>query len=257
MNLDANNAPACILAHSCQHFSARHLNLKNSAATALGLDQAGGGACHWSEVIDCYFENVGDHGVYISLSDNCNVRGCRGVNIGGGAARGRQGGSGACLADANYCSFVDNNFIGAGNTNGLGGLRLAGGRHNVITGNRIRKFSRGIMLIGEADFNVVSSNVLQDILSQGIFIGTSGTSPHTSASWNTVQGNTILNGGVGFAGISLDLTPNSTSIIGNVIEGNVIADNRPAGMAQAIADNSGSPGQNIFANNRTNISIGV
>ena len=255
LTLDANGNAACLLLHSSLRAKIHRVKCKNTTATALGLDQAGGGACHGGEILNCHFENIGNHGIYVSLSDACRVQGCFGTGIGF---------SGVDIAGGSRSIISGNMFDGmfaAGNGSGFGGIRLSNQCfYASVTGNVISGFTRGLMIIG-SNFGTITGNVFRESNGEGILVAARVLGGGTDSNFNTITGNVVFNVGTTFpvtgqpyAGILITKDP-TCNANGNIIFGNTIINQNPPSMTEALRNDTGQ--QNHFSTNVSNGTLGI
>jgi len=261
--IDAHNNSACILFKSCFHAKVHRVKCKNTAASAISYSQAGGAASHWGEVVGCHFDNIGNHAVYVSLSDSFRMIGCFGTGIGY---------SGVDIAGGQRAIIANNEFRGLfapANGSGFGGIRLSNQAYFCsVTGNIVSGFSRGLMIIG-AVYSTITGNVFSECNVQGMLISAAALGGGVNANFNTISANTLVNIGLtySFEFEGTDLNPNyhipqagvllikesSCNTTGNIILGNTIVQNNLAYMSQALENDTGQP--NTFSTNTTNHAV--
>jgi len=255
LTLDANRNLACILLHSSLRAKIHRVKCKNTTATALGLDQAGGGACHGGEIVNCHFENIGNHAIYISVSDACRVQGCFGTGIAF---------SGVDIAGGSRSVVIGNMFEGTfavGNGSGFGGIRLSNQCfYASVTGNVVSGFTRGLMIIG-ANFGTITGNVFRECNGEGMLISARTMGGGTDSNYNTITGNVVFNVGTAFPStgqpyigilVKKDAPCNANN---NIILGNTIINQNPPSMIAALRNDTGQ--SNTFSTNVSNGTLGI
>ncbi len=191
-------------------FSARDLHIYNGTS-AIALVSG----THDSQIRNCIFAYMQDHGIASTESDNLAVSDNTMHHIGKSAIQ---------LWRGNRVNIRGNDLTAS--VGSFGGIRLAEGCVDaIVEQNVISSFSNGIFVIGLMR-GLISRNVISGGTGRPIWVTAYGSDPPNQICQDViVSGNLIWGGGSGVVGIHLERTGNGVtamngvSVVGNSVRG--------------------------------------